>query len=232
MLYLLLCSLVLFIGIAKMHNHLFKMLEFTQREASAPRPNVLAGLTGIIPALAFTMPVYMVFFGATFGGNESNWSFDKNRLFVYAMLAGSLVLLAQSLLGTLQARDGGKLGFWPTGRIVVLALAGFVGATSAYKHLTFFTSNQDGYANVGLLREIADLSDMKDCKSNIALMQYREAGPINYRCPSLLVLGRDTQQPFIPWPDYVEGSSQGLADAIATINDASEHGYTVKKLEK
>lgn len=232
MLYLLLCSLVLFIGIAKMHGHLFKMLEVSHGDVGPRRANWLAGLTGIIPALAFTMPVYMVFFGVAFGSNDSNWSFDTNRLIVYALLAGSLALLTQSLYGVQQARQSSNFGFWNMGRIVVLALAGIVGTTSAYKHLTFFTSDQDGFANVGLLREIADLSDMKNCKGSIALVQYRATGPISYRCPSLLMFGRDTSQPFIPWPDYVEGTSQGLADAIATINDASEHGYTVKRLEK
>ncbi|HEJ2342361.1 TPA: hypothetical protein ACKQHR_001595 [Pseudomonas aeruginosa] len=228
MLYLLLCTFVLFIGIAKMHTHLFQMFEHEHGNGSAPRPNVFAGLTGIIPALAFTLPVTIVFLDVL--GN-STWGFDMYRVVVYAVLVGSLALLAQGLLGLRQALKSRSMDFWPMGRVVVLILAGVVGSMSAGKHLAFFTSSQDGYANVGLLREIADLSDMKDCKSGIALVQFREAGPINYRCPSLLIFGSDTQQPFIPWPDYVEGASQGLADAIKLVNDSADHGYTVKKLE-
>ncbi|HGM8087200.1 TPA: hypothetical protein ACKP9S_003571 [Pseudomonas aeruginosa] len=228
MLYLLLCTFVLFIGIVKMHTHLLQMFQHEHGDGSAPRPNVFAGLSGILPALAFTLPVTMVILGVLGG---SSWGIDMGRIVVYAVLAASLVLLVQGLLGLRKALNSRNMAFWPMGRVVVLILAAAVGSMSAVKHLAFFSSPQDGLANIGILREIADLSDMKDCKSSIALVQFRETGPLTYRCPSLLIFGHDTQQPFIPWPDYVEGSSQGLADAIELVNDSAEHGYTVKKLE-
>lgn len=225
MVYLLLCSLVLFIGIARMHTHMLQMLQY-ESSTSAPRPIILAGLTGIFPALAFSLPVYVLFLDG-----EGSWTYDHNRIVVYVVLAASLIFLAQAGLGARSVLQGKKLGFWATGRIVVLLFAGIVGSISGIKHLTFFSSSQDGFANVGMIREIADLSDMKACTSSIALVQFRDAGPITYRCPSLLMFGRDTQQPFIPWPDYVEGSSQNLADAIGIVKDAAEHERSVRKLE-
>jgi len=79
---------------------------------------------------------------------------------------------------------------------------------------------------------MADLGDMEQCASAMALVQFREAGPLTYRCPTTVLFNRDSQQPFAPWPDYVEGTSQKLADAIMTIKDASEHGYSVKKRDQ
>jgi hypothetical protein len=67
-----------------------------------------------------------------------------------------------------------------------------------------------------------ELNDMKDCGAAIALVQYREAGPLAYRCPTAILINSMSGEPFTPWPDYVEGSSDQLAAAIQTIKATAQ----------
>lgn len=231
MLYLTLCSLVMLVAAVSLHKHMFQMIDFVHSVEGA-RPNPLPALFPILSAVAFSAPVLVLFFGDLFVEPEQGQPINYGRTQIYFLLAGSLACLAMGFFAARMGWKEGKIGFWATGRLVVLLLAGIVGAIPAYQHLTFFSSDQGGVANVGILREIADLGDMERCISAVALVQFRDAGPINYRCPTALIFNRDSHQPFTPWPEYVEGTSQDLADAIMTVKDASEHGYSLQKLEK
>lgn len=231
MLYLLLCSLVMIVAMAKVHKVVLHMLEFLSN-AEGSRPDPAAALIPMLVAAAYTAPVMTVVLGIFYTGKSVQIDATSGRGQIYLLLAGSLVILVTALIGARKAWYGRKLAFWASGRLVILLLAATVGVLSAYKHLTFFSSDNDGIANVELLRDEAELGDMKACSSGIALVQFRDTGPLAYRCPTSVLFNQNSQQPFTPWPDYIEGSSEDLAIAVRDIKAAVEHEATVQQLKR
>lgn len=73
---------------------------------------------------------------------------------------------------------------------------------------------------------------MKACASGVALVQFRDTGPLAYRCPTSVLFNQDSQQPFTLWPDYVEGRSEDLAVAVRDIKAAVEHEASLQQLER
>lgn len=231
MLYLLLCSLVMIVAMSKVHKVVLQMLEFMTTPEGA-RPNPVAALIPILVAAAYTAPVMTLFFGVLYTGENVRIDASSGRMQIYLLLAGSLVILVAALMGARKAWSDRKLAFWACGRLVILLLASTVGVLSAYKHLTFFSSDNDGIANVELLRDEANLGDMKECSSGVALVRFRDTGPLAYRCPTSVLFNQDSQQPFTPWPDYVEGSSEDLAVAVRDIKAAVEYEASLQQLER
>ncbi len=231
MLYLLLCSMVMLIALVSLHRNFIKMVDYVH-SGEGERPNPFIPMLPMLIGGAYCAPLLALFIGVLFVDPEKGSPMNYGRGQIYFMLAGSLGLLVLGVHAAHSAWVKGKIGFWATGRLTVMFLAGFVGCASAYQHLSFFSTEEGGIANIALIREVADLSDMEQCVSALALVQFSDAGPITYRCPTTVLFNQNSQQPFAPWPDYVEGSSQKLADAITTIKDASEHGYSVDKLDQ
>ncbi len=231
MLYLLLCSLVMIVALAKVHKVMLQMLEFMSTPEGA-RPNPVGALVPMLVASAYTAPVMVLVLGILYTGGNVRTDVIGGRGQIYLLLAGSLVILVKALIGARKAWSDRKLAFWASGRLVILFLAGMVGVLSAYKHLTFFSTDNDGVANVELLREFAELDDMKACTSGVALVQFRDTGPLAYRCPTTLLFNQETQQPFTPWPDYVEGISEDLAIAVGNVKDAVEHETSLQQLKR
>lgn len=222
MLYLLLCSLVMIVAMVKVSKVVLQMIQFMSTPAGA-RPNPVAAMIPMLVAAAYTAPVMTLYFGVLYTDVSGRIDATSGRGQIYLLLAGSLVILVTALIGARKAWSDKKLAFPASGRLVILLLAGTVGVLSAYKHLTFFSTDNDGIANVELLREEADLSDMKACSSGVALVRFRDTGPLAYRCPTSVLFNQDSQQPFTPWPDYVEGISEDLAVAVRNIKAAVEH---------
>lgn len=231
MLYLILCSLVMLVGMASAGKQTLKTLEYAHNPQGS-RPNPFTGMFPMLIAAAYIAPMLMLIFGEAFAVEGEGFSATEGRGQIYFVLAGSVAFLLAAIVWGQRAWAAKKLSFWSAGRIVIVLLAGIVGVMSAYKHLTFFTSNDDGIANIGLLRDLEHLDDMKDCQSAIALVKFREVGPLTYRCPTSVLFNQGSQQPFTPWPDYVEGSSQSLADVVGKVRDASERGGSLPALEK
>lgn len=231
MLYLFLSSMVMFVTVISLHKHTLTTMD-SLHDSAETRPNALAPLTSIVVTGAFCAPLLALLASVLFAAPEEGVPLNHGRTQIYFLLIGSLAFLVMGLFAARAAWIEKKFGFWTAGRLTVFILAGVVGSLSAYKHLTFFSSEKDGVANVGLLREIADLNDMDQCISGIALVQFSESGPLSFRCPTTILFNRDAQQPFAPWPDYIEGKSQKLADAVKTISEAAERGHPVQAVDQ
>ncbi|EPA99469.1 hypothetical protein [Pseudomonas sp. G5(2012)] len=231
MLYLLLCSLVMIVAMVKVSKVVLQMIQFMSTPEAA-RPNPVAAMIPMLVAAAYTAPVMTLYFGVLYTGGSVRTDATSGRGQIYLLLASSLVILVTALIGARKAWSDKKLAFSASGRLVILLLAGTVGVLSAYKHLTFFSTDNDGIANVELLREEADLGDMKACSSGLALVRFRDTGPLAYRCPTSVLFNQDSQQPFTPWPDYVEGNSEDLAVAVRDIKAAVEHEASLQQLER
>lgn len=217
MLYMMSCLVVMVAASYHLTTTLFSQLAYVSDENN-PKPTYAMAILAMAMTLCFSAPVIstlMLILKADIGGGESIESVRRN---VYLVLAGTVLVIAYAVLAFRRAPETERSSFWAVGRSVILAGVAVVGGVSAVAHLTFFSSSKDGMANIEFMREVAPLKDMDNCKSGVAFVQYREdEGPLTYRCPTLLMFGGLTSQPFAPWPDYVSGESQELATVIAGI---------------
>ncbi|RUE86334.1 hypothetical protein IPC1135_29640 [Pseudomonas aeruginosa] len=211
MLYLFLCTLMLILCIAEFHRQMLGLI------GHGHRLSPVRGIGSFLIAGAFCAPVLTLMMSILLG--VESISNEQSRITVNLLLAASLASLGLFVFDFNKAWASKSFGFWATGRLAILLMAGVVGSMSAYKHLEFFSVKDAGWVSVGTLRELVQLNDMKDCGAAIALVQYREAGPLAYRCPTTILINSMSGEPFTPWPDYVEGSSDQLAAAIQTIKD-------------
>jgi len=209
MLYMLLCSAVLFtvfIGtVARV------MREALSTEQGKRRYLPLFELASYAVGMAYCAPLLHTFF-APAGTPEEILGIDSGRLTVYLLLASSVAMLFY--IPSLWKKAADSKRFWPMGQLTLIALACFVGGKSAYDHLTFFSTKQAGWANFVLLKKIGEITDMPGCTSPIAFVRYQSTGPFEYRCPGLIVFNQQSSQPFAPWPHNDNGSSQQLANLI------------------
>jgi hypothetical protein len=233
MLYVFLCTFVMIIAVGFLHQHILQLADSLHSE-EVRRPST-ARLIGVLTmGFAFSAPMVMVLFEVALMGTAYELPQGGGTGRIYTMLAGAVLCLVGAALWALQAVKANSIGFWATGRVVVLLLAGAVGSVSAFKHLTFFSDPNGGVANMGILRDMFELGDMKDCQAGVALVQFNEtgeSGPVKYRCPTTIMFNQGSNRPFAPWPDYVEGSSKDLAEAILKVSEASEQSASIPLLE-
>lgn len=71
---------------------------------------------------------------------------------------------------------------------------------------------------------ISQISDMTNCNASIVLIRISDSGAMEYRRPTIMIFNSLSSQPFVPWPDYTEGTSQQLGDAI---RDFKSHATVV-----
>lgn len=197
-----------------------------------------------LATFAYTAPIFQTILavaGKTHTMTDVTWS-------VWALLLGSIAVFAISILLWIRdlENDNAKLRSvlaWEPGaerpkwnyrasaRTCILCFASVIGIGSAGSHLAFFHSDQDGFANFSFLKQAYPIHDMDNCKSEVVLMQYRQdAGPVNYRCPTSIILGGFSGQPFVPWPDFASGSSEDLGKAVTDIRSKyEEHDYSTEE---
>ena len=217
MLYILLCSVVLLIVVIGTVARATLAL-VSPGPGQRLRQMVLV-LASYAVGMAYCAPLLYLFFGPD-GAPGETLGVDTARLTVYLLLAASVALLFY--IPSLWKRAADSKGFWPMGQLTLVALACFVGGKSAYDHLTFFNNDQAGWADVALMKEIGEITDMPGCTSPVAFVRFQSTGPFEYRCPGLIVFNRLSSQPFGPWPHNDNGSSQQLADVILKIKSEAK----------
>ena len=107
---------------------------------------------------------------------------------------------------------------------VVVVLAGVLLGIAGFKHVQFADSNA-GWTYATAVKDLEELSDI-DCAANLVIVRWSvldsAATPVRYRCPTGIILGRFTQVPFVPWPDYQEGDSLQLARSFSELTSATD----------
>lgn len=233
MLYVYLCTFVMIVAICTLHQHISQLTQ-SLHDASTSRPGLGKPAGALLMAITFSAPMVMIVFNVLTGATADTNSTGDGTTQIYAMLAGSLMCFAAAGLWATSAIRAKSIGFWATGRIVILIMAGTVGTVSAYKHLSFFNNPNAGLASLDLMRDMFPLEDMKDCYSPVVLVQFNEkdvSAPLTYRCPTLILLNQGSDKPFSPWPGFGDGTSQDLADAVSKISEAAEQGGSIQKLD-
>lgn len=222
MLYLVFCSPVMIIALLGMWRDFLRIADLN---AGVPGSRPQPGLTifGIAMAFAFCAPLLYVFYAALKHGPDEGMPFMDFRWSVYALFAGSIMAVAYAVTALLRTEKNKRGNFWTVGQVTLLVGAAVVGIGSSVSHLSFFSSSSAGIANIGFLREIADIQDMNNCRSDIALVKFKDSGPLEYRCPTAIAFGGGfSSEPFVPWPSYVNGESQQLGEALRKVTESAE----------
>ncbi len=124
---------------------------------------------------------------------------------------GGLLLMATIAEASMAIRKN-VLGFWKTGHLLMTGLAASIALVGAYQHFSFVGDNT-GIVNLGAFsHEVSDL----ECQSWFLMVNWDQAStaPIEYRCPTSLVLLPNEVTPFLPWPSYETGRSEDLSKAL------------------
>ncbi|KAF0254308.1 hypothetical protein [Pseudomonas putida] len=220
MLYMLSCLVAMAVATYHSTTTLFGQLAHISDD-SKPKPSMAVAMLTMAMALCFMAPLLSLFLSIVKA--DAAQTVEGVRGSVYLLLVGSLLVVAYAYLLFRRTPQDVRGQFWSVGRLLLLVGVAIVGGVSACKHLTFFHSSKDGVANVGFMRELAQINDMPNCQRGVAFVQYREdEGPLTYRCPTTIMFGGLTSQPFAPWPDFEDGESHDLAAAIKDISSKAQ----------
>lgn len=141
------------------------------------------------------------------------------------MAVGALALGGGMLLAAIVAEAGMAirhkvLGFWKTGHLLMTGLAASIALVGAYHHFSFVGDNT-GIVNLAAFsHEVGDI----ECQSGFLMVNWDQVStaPIEYRCPTSLVLLTNEVTPFLPWPSYETGRSEDLSKALNRMAASAE----------
>jgi hypothetical protein len=173
--------------------------------------------TGLMAA-----PVLVTIFTGLMAARGNPISLSSGKLVIWLALIGSILIAG---IGAFKLRGlSRRSSFSAVGFAVIPILIGLFSAIAVTKQLSFMDENS-GMVNYGAIRQMTEITDMPDCKSDIVLAHYEQGQPVVYRCPKAYVLNGMTSSPFIPWPDYIEGSSVQLGQAMDQFNEQAKNEH-------
>ena len=81
-----------------------------------------------------------------------------------------------------------------------------------------------GMLNWGLVQELGAVKDIQ-CSSDMLVVKGLDSEIATYRCPhnSVVIIGRFSGTPIVPWPSYTEGHSIELKHAVAAMMADAKH---------
>lgn len=167
--------------------------------APAISPYVMvAMLGGMLIAMGFGL-------GLLTAGTPWRPGHDTNYSPLLFLVGGLVVCIASGI----SAFRGSKA---PYGSWIVAALAGLHLVYSGADHMAFYWDKQ----KVGMMA--SDLAAKGDVKCAAAYVIIKQEGNVfRYRCPTVLRLGNELGEPFVPWPAYQEGISDKLPKVIKDL---------------
>lgn len=121
--------------------------------------------------------------------------------------ASSTILFGGRLWSAFRHQSDNSLYSWKSGMSVWAVIAGIYLVYTVVDHWMFFADPE----KTGITVVVEEIHDMS-C-TTMTLFRMEDARAV-YRCPSGMVFGYLTAQPFAPWPSYVEGRSVDLKNFI------------------
>lgn len=140
---------------------------------------------------------------------------------LYMMMAALplLLLLAGSVIRRMMLTRTGAFG--TQGLAVLLLACVLETGMTLYSHYSFYRSANDGIANLTFLKQEFGVTDI-ECSAGTILIKRSGDGGITYRCPLSLAYLSFSTRPIIPWPDFKDGHSPKLIEAIRQIEAQAE----------
>jgi hypothetical protein len=165
---------------------------------------VVYAVGGVAPITLMAAPVLTSFYG----------NLLTARTGVALSIVGALLMLA--FVAVCVVRRPGRPGFWYAGWCVMGALAAGLVLFAGINQLAFVVPK--GSITLWDWRFVADqVKDMPPCYRKAILVRWKPGDKqAVYRCPDddIFVLNGSTLNPYLPWPNYTEGSSADLAVAL------------------
>jgi hypothetical protein len=143
-------------------------------------------------------------------------SFNLPVLLVFVGGCGYLYCAVRMALRRVRAEGLKESGFLHDAPIALAAMIGGYFVWTALVHTMFFyTPHEDaGVLNAKLIAapELAQEVGASDiqCDSATVLVKFQNEDTATYRCPTSVVFGINSSQPYVPWPHYVDGKSSTL----------------------
>ncbi|MGV7963856.1 hypothetical protein QPK13_23175 [Photorhabdus tasmaniensis] len=107
--------------------------------------------------------------------------------------------------------------FWYTGAAIASVLVAFIFGNSLF----FVSDKATGVLATFILGDGGN-KDI-ECDRPAMLVHYTKGVPTDWRCPTGIMLMSDSSRPFVPWPDYHQGSSASLTAAIDIMMENAAH---------
>lgn len=164
------------------------------------------------------------FFNTMWQANSQGVSTQTNDFSVWLLLVGGVVLLVACVTEFKAEKRNKRLN--NLGSIITIQIYLWVGLYSAYAaidHLTFADKNF-GVMSTQLIK-IGHVDDVI-CDKPLVFINFIEGEhtPLKWRCPEFFVLNGLSSKPFLPWPNYTQGESQKMADALYQfVSEAREN---------
>lgn len=213
MLYMLLCSFVMVMGIQVMFSHM-KAQSWGEKTIGDFSESLA------IPFLTLTL---VLPFAVSLSSIDQTQSLDGlSSLSLGLQWAGLLASIGLFALFVRRAWLATRR-FWYCGTIVATLLLTFIFANSLW-----FVSGND-IAVVSPFQHGENENSVVDCSRETMLVHHVRGGPSVWRCPTSMVLMAGTPRPFLPWPDYRSGQSQQLSEEISTIMDSARSAQGSQK---
>jgi len=194
--------LFLFATTFLLYAHLAVMLR--QILPGKNKPGILISQAHFITAIVFSTSIA---YGMELSIKPGtfNWAVPATMFFG---LASAALFGAKLRTMLLKGQDGSALG-WKSGAALWSCAAGLYLAYTAVDHWLFVAPAPDKIATVAM-----EFFKVKDVSCDRAAIVRTEGNEMVYRCPTSVMIGGWSAQPFIPWPAYVEGRSSLLKEAI------------------
>lgn len=175
----------------------------------------------LAPAILAAAPIISLFYDSYRLQSEAGFEPSAGQVSVWLSLIGAVLSLAIFIALRVQSsRAGNRLGFWGIGWLIFSSSLAILVGTSAFKQLAF-VDKHTGMVAFEYFRD--QVTDMK-CDSAVILAKYEPGKPVRYRCPTSVIFNRFGSAPFVPWPDYTEGDSKQLAQAVEQMKREAIQG--------
>lgn len=173
-----------------------------------------------LPACLMAAPVIGTLVDVMLLGSGASVSPSRGTVSIVLGMVGAAVVLLVAVARGIQRRQ--QPGFWFVGWLLASVLAAGVALVATASQLLFVSLGESGMVAFGYFRD--QVKDMPDCDADTILARWDRSGasPVVYRCPKAYLFNPLASAPFVPWPDYTEGSSADLAAALHKVMDNAE----------